>query len=106
MLESDDQPTAVLTSSIVVGLGAQRALHDAGLEMGRDISVLTHDDVLSYMRNGGEIPLFTATRSAVRPAGKRCAEILLSLIADPNQRPTQETQECELVVGRSTGPCP
>ena len=106
MLAEPDPPTAVLTSSIVIGLGAQRAIHDAGLEMGREISVLTHDDVLSYMRNGGEVPLFTATRSAVRPAGTRCAEILLSLIENPTQPPVQETWECELVVGTSTGPCP
>jgi LacI family transcriptional regulator len=74
--------------------------------MGKDVSVITHDDDLSYLRNGGDIPIFTATRSSVREAGRRLAEMLLSGIANPQRTPQNELLEAELMVGGSTGPAP
>jgi len=74
--------------------------------MGRDISVITHDDALSYLANGREVPIFTATRSSVREAGLRAAEMLLELIDDPSRAPRHLLLEAELVVGVSTGPAP
>jgi len=97
-------PTAFLVSSLIMAVGVRRAVHDAGLEVGHDISIVSHDDVLGYMGNGGDVPIFTATRSAVRAAGRRCAEILLGRIARPDTPIRQELWECELVVGRSTAP--
>ena len=70
------------------------------------MSVITHDDDLSYFRNGSEIPLYTALRSSVREAGRRSAEILLDIIRDPGQGPVQELLEAELMIGQSTGPAP
>lgn len=104
MLALEAPPTAVLASSIIVGIGVRRAIHEAGLKYGRDISVVIHDDALSYLRNGETVPLFTATRSSVRAAGVRCAEILLRQITDRTLPPVQEIWECDLVIGQSTGP--
>lgn len=101
-----DPPTAFLTSSIIVALGAQRAAHELGLRPGRDISIITHDDDLSYLRNSGAVPMFTATRSSIRAAGRRCAEMLIALIESPDTAPRQELWEVELTLGQSTGPCP
>lgn len=106
MLRLDDPPTAFLASSMILAIGVRHALWDAGLEMGRDVSVITHDDALSYLRNGDEVPLFTATRSSVREAGRAAAEMLLELVADPQSGPHTRLLEVELTVGRSTGPCP
>jgi LacI family transcriptional regulator len=72
--------------------------------MGKDVSVVTHDDVLSYLRNGGDVPIFTATRSSVREAGRKSAEILLQMINDPTRDPETVLFEAELVLGQSTGP--
>jgi len=104
MLAAADPPTAFLTSSILAAMGVRRALEDRGLKMGRDISIVTHDDDLSYLQNGGDIPLFTATRSSVRAAGRRSAEMLLQTIAEPGSAPLQEIWEAELTLGSSTGP--
>jgi len=93
-------------ASIITALGIRRAVEETGLRLGRDVSVITHDDDLSYLRNGGDVPTFTATRSSIRAAGRRCAEILLRLIDDPDQPPIQELWETELTLGRSTGPAP
>ena len=75
-------------------------------EPGRDVSIITHDDDLSFLRNSGAVPLFTATRSSIRAAGRRSAEMLIARIADPDAAPRSELWEVELTLGRSTGPCP
>lgn len=106
MLKLDDPPTAILASSIISAVGVRRALEDSGLRMGRDISVIAHDDELSYMRNGQDVPIFTATRSSVRQAGELAAEMLIERINAPNDPPKTCLLEAELVVGSSTGPAP
>lgn len=106
MLAAPTAPTAFLVSSMIVAIGVRRAIEELGLSMGRDVSVITHDDVLSYFRNGAEVPLFTATRSSVREAGRLSAEMLLELIAAPARAPRTRLLEAELTVGQSTGPAP
>ncbi|TGD45168.1 LacI family DNA-binding transcriptional regulator [Pseudotabrizicola sediminis] len=105
MLALPDRPTAFLVASMISGMGVRRALEEAGLQMGRDISVIIHDDDLSYMKNGDDVPIFTATRSSVRDAGRMAAEMLLDLIANPGPD-QQRLLEAELIMGQSTGPCP
>ena len=41
MLESNEPPSAIIASSIIVAIGIRRALDDKGLKIGSDISVLT-----------------------------------------------------------------
>lgn len=106
MLAKQGAPTAFLVSSMIMAIGVRRAIHEAGLVMGRDVSVVTHDDMLSYLGNGDDVPIFTATRSSVRAAGRRCAEILLDRISRPSQVPVQEVWESDLILGASTGPAP
>lgn len=104
MLAMDEPPTAFLVASMITAIGIRRAIHEAGLEMGRDISVITHDDDLSYLKNGHDVPIFTATRSSVRDAGARAAEMLLQLIRSPGSGPLTQLMEAELIIGASTGP--
>lgn len=106
MLADAEPPTGFLSSSIITALGIRRAIDEAGLMIGRDVSVVTFDDELSYLRNGGKVPTFTATRSSVRQAGRLCAERLLSVIADPAQPARHQMLQAELTVGKSTGPAP
>lgn len=106
MLASKTPPTAILVSSLIMAIGVRRAIQDAGLRLGRDVSVVVHDDMLSYLSNGQDVPIFTATRSSVRAAGRRCAEVLLASIGQTNPAPIQDVWECDLVIGSSTGPAP
>jgi len=105
MLDGPNPPTAFLASSVIIAIGIRRAAGERGLHLGRDISVICHDDELSYINNDVGGPSFTATRSSVRAAGQRCAENLISLIKTPDQPPIQELWDVDLMVGRSTGPC-
>lgn len=104
MMNTPNPPTAFLVSSIIPALGVRRAVLDLGLTPGKDVSIITHDDMLSFLKMGGDVPLFTATKSSVREAGKRCAQMLLTQINDPNHKVKHELWEAELTIGSSTGP--
>ncbi|GKY87691.1 substrate-binding domain-containing protein [Sinisalibacter aestuarii] len=104
LLAADAPPTAFLVSSIITAIGVRRAIEELGLRMGRDVSVITHDDDLSYLQNRADVPVFTATRSSVRDAGRRAASMLLDRIENPGAEPCQELFEAELLLGQSTGP--
>ena len=105
LLETADAPTAFLVSSIIPAIGVRRAIHDLGYQMGRDVSVVIHDDELSYFQNEGDVPIFTATRSSVRQAGRHCASLLLQTI-DGAKPASHMLLEAELTLGQSTGPAP
>lgn len=106
MMRLPAPPTAYLVSSMICALGVRRAIEGAGLVMGRDVSVVTHDDALSYLQNGGEVPIFTAMRSSVWEAGARLADLLVERIRRPDATPPTQLIEAELTIGSSTGPPP
>jgi len=106
ILRQENPPTAFLTSSMILAIGVRRAIQDAGLRLGKDVSIITHDDELSYMRNGDSEPIFTATRSSVREAGRLAAQMLLDMIAEQPDVLPSRMLDCDLVVGLSTGPGP
>lgn len=106
MLALPEPPTALLLSSMIIALGARRAIEERGLKIGRDVSVIIHDDDLSYMKNGSDVPIFTATRSSVREAGRLAAAMLLETIAGTTPAASNRLLEAELIIGQSTGPVP
>ena len=106
MLALPDPPTAFVAASMLSGMGVRRAIEEAGLKLGQDVSVIIFDDDLSYMKNGEDRPIFTAMRSSVREAGRQVAEMLLARIANPAAGEVQQLLEAELVEGQSTGPAP
>ena len=106
MLNKAPPPTAFLVSSMITAIGVRRAIGDKGLRMGSDVSVVIYDDELSYLKNGEDAPIFSATRSSVRHAGTICAQMLLDIIQQPGQPPRNILLDAELTVGASTGPAP
>lgn len=105
LLSRPKPPTAILVSSVITAIGVRRAIEELGLTLGRDISLITHDDDLSYFKNGSDVPLYTATRSSVRQAGRIAAEMLIDIMMD-RTTPRQILLEADLVLGQSTGPAP
>lgn len=107
MLNLPEPPTAFLTSSLLIAMGVHRAIEARGMRMGLDVSVVTHDDGLSYLPNGEpDAPIFTATCSPVREHGNLCAEMLLQLIDAPQAPPFHTKLKASLVIGPSSGPAP
>jgi LacI family transcriptional regulator len=98
-----DRPTAILCSSTVLALGAIRAVNQAGLRLGEDISLIAHDDVLPLLKpENFSVPL-TTTRSSLRAAGVRVAERLIGGVKELGPYPEQELWKTELIVRASTG---
>jgi LacI family transcriptional regulator len=110
MMALPDPPTAFVVSAMTIALGALRAVRELGLSPGRDVSIVAHDDDLSFLPNGGgsngSVPLFTSTRSSIRAAGRRSAEMLIERINDPDGAHRSELWEVDLTLGQSTGPNP
>ncbi len=107
LLREENPPTAVLCASTVLALGAVRAINLAGLRLGRDISLVAHDDVLPLLKPENFTVPLTTTRSSLRAAGIRIAERLIAQIkrTEP-QPPEQELWKADLVIRASTGPAP
>jgi LacI family transcriptional regulator len=105
-LQLPDRPTAILCSSTVLALGAIRAINQAGLRLGEDISLIAHDDVLPLLKpENFSVPL-TTTRSSLRAAGARIAQRLIGTVKQSGEFPEQELWKVELIVRASTGPAP
>lgn len=106
ILQLDERPTAILCSSTVLALGAVRALNQAGLKLGEDISLIAHDDVLTLLKPENFTVPLTTTRSSLRVAGMRIAERLIAGIKHTETFPEQELWKAELIVRASTGVAP
>lgn len=106
LLALDNPPTAILAASQMIAFGVRHSIENVGLTMGRDISVVTHDDMISYLSDESDRPVFTATRSSVQEAGRICAQVLLDQLNNPQTEPQEVLLKSQLVLGTSTGPCP
>lgn len=105
-LEQEEPPTAVLCSSILLALGAVRAINQRRMTIGRDISIIAHDDVFPYLKpENFSVPL-TTTRSSIRAAGARIGERLIAAVAGNPPEMEQEIWPVDLIVRASTGPAP
>jgi LacI family transcriptional regulator, galactose operon repressor len=105
LLGGPNAPTAVLCSSMILALGAQRAMREKGLRIGRDISIISHDDGLSSMKTENfSVPL-TVTRAPIRQAGSELASMLQTLV-DGGSGPIQKVVPVDLIVRDSTAPAP
>ncbi len=103
-LLADDPPTAILCSSVVIALGAERALRGSGLRIGRDIAVISHDDVLPFLKpENFHVPL-CCTTSSIRTAGRRLASRLIDRIHRGASANKGEVWDVDLIMRESVGP--
>ncbi len=98
------RPTAILVSSMMMALGAFRAVRAAGLELGRDVSMISHDDVFPFLNADRMVPTMSTTRSSIRAAGTRCAELLVEILSGRDPLTVHELWPVDLIIRASTGP--
>jgi len=92
--------TALFAFNDIAAIGAIRALHEAGLRVPEDVSVIGFDDVLSAPFG---IPSLTTIRQPLRDMGKLGAECLLNRINHPKTPYEQQViVQPELVIREST----
>ncbi|KRA97360.1 transcriptional regulator [Devosia sp. Root685] len=106
MLELRPRPTAFLAGSMMTALGVFRAIRQAGMTLGTDVSMIAHDDVFPYLNADNMYPTMSTTRSSIRQAGSRIAELLLQLLGGKPAGDIHELWPVELVLRESSGPAP
>ncbi len=104
LLQIDPRPTAFIVSSMTVTLGVIRALRASELELGRDVSLIAHDDVIPYVNADRMVPPVSTTRSSIRAAGARVAELTLEMLDGRASDDIQEVWPVELIIRGTTGP--
>ena len=94
--------TAVFVANDQMALGLLRRLHETGMEVPRDLSVVGFDDIpeAAYFT-----PPLTTIRQDFTELGRRCLHVLLSRI-DGGTGSTRVVVAPELVVRASTGAAP
>lgn len=100
LLEVDPSITAFFVHNDVMAVGVLRALHEHGLRVPQDCSVVSCDDlpVASYV-----IPSLTSVHVPFHETGDRAARLLLQLIRG-EATPRQVLLPTHLVVRQSTAP--
>lgn len=106
MLADRARPTAFLCSSTLQALGIMRAAGEAGLKVGEDLSIISHDDVLPHLLAENFAPPLTVTRQPIRDAGPILAAMMMARLAGTPVRELQRTDKVDLIVRGSTGPAP
>lgn len=104
MLELRPRPTAFLAGSMMTALGVFRAIRQAGMELGEDVSMIAHDDVFPYLNADNMYPTMSTTRSPMRQAGARIAELISQLLAGKSAEQIHELWPVELVLRQSSAP--
>jgi DNA-binding LacI/PurR family transcriptional regulator len=84
-LPSNDRPSAIVTLNDTQAIGALHAAREQGVEVGRDIVIVGFDDapMSQYL-----FPALTTVRQPIHEAGRKCVEILVSLMKgeEPSER--------------------
>ena len=100
IIKHSDPPTAVVCFADLVALGVLSGLHHMNYVPGKDLAVVSCDDIEEASR--GYVQLTTA-RIQKSEIGRRAAEMLLERIADPTLPPRKILLEPELIVRRTCG---
>jgi DNA-binding LacI/PurR family transcriptional regulator len=98
LIESGRSFTAVLCFNDVSAMGTIRALHEAGLRVPEDVSVVGFDDIQSAAY---QVPSLTTIRQPLQKMGAAAAQLLLKKLAGESI-PDQIQVEPELIIREST----
>jgi len=104
LLALSQPPTAVIVDNNLAGVGVMRALLDAGVVAGRDLSVIIYDGLPPDTLVG------TTVTSIIQPEpdkiGQQLAEMMLALLAGEDPTRLQVLWQPEIQVGTSDGILP
>jgi DNA-binding LacI/PurR family transcriptional regulator len=102
LLSTGEKFSALFAFNDISAMGAIRALHEAGLQVPKDVSVIGFDDIQSAAFQN---PSLTTVRQPLREMGRIAAEILLKRINRPgSELHDKHVVEPELVIRETTAP--
>ncbi|MFA6666275.1 MAG: substrate-binding domain-containing protein [Armatimonadota bacterium] len=99
LLNLPSPPTAIMAARDIFAGGAVQAVQDAGLTVGRDISIVGYDDI-SWPQ---EEPFLTTFREPCYELGAAAAEMLINRIRG-RKTPEKLVIESPLIIRKSAGP--
>lgn len=96
---SQPAPSAIFACNDLMAIGVYRYVHERGLSIPRDLSIVGFDDIrLAAFTN----PPLTTIRQAKHEMGSLAARLLLERMAQPDLPPRLEILDTQLVVREST----
>lgn len=95
--------TALLAYNDISAIGAMRALHEAGLHIPRDVSIVGFDDIPAAEFH---YPSLTTIRQPLHRMGELAVEMLVERIENGKEPEREIAVQPEIVVRESTGPAP
>ncbi|NRR30903.1 LacI family DNA-binding transcriptional regulator [Oxalobacteraceae bacterium] len=102
LLACSPRPSAVIVDNHLSGVGAVRALLDAGIEIGKEISVIVWGSMADSLAGSN---VTTIDQPHPRKAGARMVEMLQSLVNGTPAHELQEMWQPILLPGGTVGPC-
>jgi LacI family transcriptional regulator len=103
ILAEDPRPTAIIAGGNMLMQGALLTLHDAGVEVGREISFVGCDDVAIAELHRPPVAVVARDVPAV---GVAAAELLLAGLERADDRPREVLLPTEFVARASCAPAP
>lgn len=103
LLACSPRPTAVIVDNHLSGVGAVRALKDAGLELGKDMSIIVWGAIEDSLVGAN---ITTVDLPDTQKAGARIADMLADLVSGTPVDQLQELWQPVLVPGETVGRCP
>lgn len=101
LLELDEMPTAVFCASDMLAIGAIQAIHEEGLVVPDDISIIGYDGI-----DLGQLitPRLTTIRQDTKKMGNIAANLILQMINEKNPRKFSSTMKVDtyLITGDTT----
>lgn len=103
LLQQPNRPTALLTASDEVAIGALRAAREAGLRVPEDLSIASVDDIdlASYTS-----PPLTTVRVPKAEMASLAVRMLVEGVSRSDSLPINSVLPVELMIRASTGPAP
>jgi LacI family transcriptional regulator len=103
VLSGKPRPTALVVINDLLAIGAIRAANDLGLQVPKDVSVASFDDlpISSYIT-----PRLTTVRRDNKAIGQAMTRTLLERLKNPKRSQQRLELPTEFIVRESTGPAP
>jgi LacI family transcriptional regulator len=103
LLAMDQPPTAIIASNDLMAFGVMDAVKEAGLRVGRDVSIIGFDDVPMAST---VYPALTTVRQPMPALGAAALELLITILEGRKPATLQPTLSTELIIRASTGRVP
>ena len=103
LLACSPRPTAVIVDNHLAGVGAVRALLDAGIEIGKEISVIVWGSIEDSLVGSN---VTTIDQPDISGAGAKMIEMLRSLVEGTQPEELQVLWQPVLLPGATVGRCP